>query len=92
MDLFVGLLVTIISFDFMYKGWLMLLNKKKIILWPIRIILSGVSLILGPDVAKRREEIYLKKAWYYEISALIGGGLGFIGGLIFLVSAILRIA
>lgn len=91
-DILVGLIATILSFDFMYKGWIMLRQKRKILIWPARIIFSLVSLIFGSDVAERRKEIFLRRARFYEISALLGGGLGFIGGFILLVSAILSIS
>jgi hypothetical protein len=75
----------------MYKGWIMFRHKRKILLWPLRIVYSLVTLVFGSDVAERRKENYFKRAWYYKISVLLGGALGFIGGIIILLSVVLRI-
>lgn len=94
-DFLVALIASIVSFDFMHKGWLMLRYKKKIILWPLKLSFSLISIIFGSEFARKKEEIHLTRVWYYEISAFIGGLLGFVGGVIWvvywLVNTILRL-
>lgn len=87
-DILVGFITTILSFDFMYSGWIMIKQKRKILIWPGKLIFYIISRIFGSKLAERRREIFLKKVKHYEISVFLGGGLGFISGSLLIVSAI----
>jgi len=91
LDILVGCTVTVVSFGFMYNGWKMLKQKRKILIWPARLIFFFVSVFWGRDTAKRRQEFFLNRARFYEVSVLIGGAIGFIGGLIYLIDSIQNI-
>ena len=91
LDILIGLIVTLVSFGFVYDGLKMLKHKKKMLIWPARIIFALIAIWFGVDMASRRKDYFLNKTQYYETSVLIGGILGVVGGLIWLVDALLRI-